>query len=507
MPKNILIFSDGTGQAGGLRPDQRLSNIYKLYRATRTSITSKINPKQQIAFYDSGLGSGEKEEILLHPFAFIRKLLSAGAGLGIARNTADCYEEILKRYEPGDHIYLFGFSRGAYTIRNVAGVLNLCGIPVSIDSEKNNNKPFPKRGRVLREVAEEAVGIYRHGAGKYKDKCKHDEKSEYEKERNELARRFRQKYSSFDCSEGNQENSKSNVAPYFIGAFDTVAALGVTPKQKFIILLISLVLLAIPSLIVGVLLGQIAGFSWVSLSAGILLSIVSFISISIFRRRFRLIKNYPEVDKPSIYFRAAIFPIKKNFSWHVLPFHFKSYENFLDNRTRFVRHALSIDEHRKIFKRVKWGCSGVESAYKHKSGEPWWFIQKWFSGNHSDIGGSYPESESRLSDIALSWMVDELKKVSKVSSSLPLDIDMAKLNLFPDSSAMQHCEIYEAKDKKKRLLPIWEKEIREIDIEAPLHESVLERFAEEAVQQCDVIKPYRPDNLRNHEKTKHYYVD
>ena len=35
MPKNILIFSDGTGQAGGLTPDQNISNIYKLYRATR----------------------------------------------------------------------------------------------------------------------------------------------------------------------------------------------------------------------------------------------------------------------------------------------------------------------------------------------------------------------------------------------------------------------------------------------------------------------------------------
>ena len=36
MAKNILIFSDGTGQFGGLKPDQRLSNIYKLYRASRS---------------------------------------------------------------------------------------------------------------------------------------------------------------------------------------------------------------------------------------------------------------------------------------------------------------------------------------------------------------------------------------------------------------------------------------------------------------------------------------
>jgi hypothetical protein len=57
MAKNILIFSDYTGQAGGLRPDQRLSSVYKLYRATRTGPDSQINPAQQIAFYDPGRGS------------------------------------------------------------------------------------------------------------------------------------------------------------------------------------------------------------------------------------------------------------------------------------------------------------------------------------------------------------------------------------------------------------------------------------------------------------------
>src|SRR6185437_10251576 len=57
MPKNILIFSDGTGQAGGISFDENRSNIYKLYRATRVGPDSKINPAEQVAFYDPGLGS------------------------------------------------------------------------------------------------------------------------------------------------------------------------------------------------------------------------------------------------------------------------------------------------------------------------------------------------------------------------------------------------------------------------------------------------------------------
>jgi uncharacterized protein (DUF2235 family) len=57
MAKNILIFSDGTGQAGGLSPDENISNIYKLFRATRCGPDTIIDPSQQLTFYDPGLGS------------------------------------------------------------------------------------------------------------------------------------------------------------------------------------------------------------------------------------------------------------------------------------------------------------------------------------------------------------------------------------------------------------------------------------------------------------------
>src|SRR5437868_4000659 len=57
MPKNVVIFSDGTGQAGGFRFDENRSNIYKLYRATRVAPDSSIDPGEQVAFYDPGLGS------------------------------------------------------------------------------------------------------------------------------------------------------------------------------------------------------------------------------------------------------------------------------------------------------------------------------------------------------------------------------------------------------------------------------------------------------------------
>jgi uncharacterized protein (DUF2235 family) len=57
MPKNVVIFSDGTGQAGGINFDEARTNVYKLYRACRVGPDTKVEPSEQVAFYDAGLGS------------------------------------------------------------------------------------------------------------------------------------------------------------------------------------------------------------------------------------------------------------------------------------------------------------------------------------------------------------------------------------------------------------------------------------------------------------------
>jgi hypothetical protein len=57
MAKNIIIYSDGTGQVGGLRPDENRSNIYKLHRTTRCGPDTDIDSREQRTFYDAKLGS------------------------------------------------------------------------------------------------------------------------------------------------------------------------------------------------------------------------------------------------------------------------------------------------------------------------------------------------------------------------------------------------------------------------------------------------------------------
>ena len=92
-PRNIVIYSDGTGQRGGLYFDEERTNVYKLYRGSRVSPA---------------------------PVRFVQKLLASVIGRGITTNIADGYEFIINHYQPGDRIFLIGFSRGAYTVCRIA---------------------------------------------------------------------------------------------------------------------------------------------------------------------------------------------------------------------------------------------------------------------------------------------------------------------------------------------------------------------------------------------------
>ena len=163
--KNILIFSDGTandtgGQADKPNPDfgsnSALSNIYRLYVATHPEYQPSVSTDAQISFYDPGLGSREESQSVSMAGAALSLLptsvyrgLSQATGLGISRNIADCYEFLVNNYQPGDRIFLFGFSRGAYTVRSLGGLLSLLGV-LKVPSESTAKK---RRKLIKRSVA------------------------------------------------------------------------------------------------------------------------------------------------------------------------------------------------------------------------------------------------------------------------------------------------------------------------------------------------------------------
>ena len=110
---NIVICADGTWN----RPEEDLAtdtstNVLKLARAIRPS----QGALSQHVFYDWGLGS-------YHSGA-----LAGATGFGLHKNVLDGYRYIVQNYAPGDRLFFFGFSRGAYTARALCGLINNCGI-------------------------------------------------------------------------------------------------------------------------------------------------------------------------------------------------------------------------------------------------------------------------------------------------------------------------------------------------------------------------------------------
>jgi uncharacterized protein (DUF2235 family) len=117
MPKNIIICSDGTGNTS---IKDRGTNVFKLFEAVDLNgHRTDANLTPQIALYDDGVGT---ENFL--PL----KLLGGAFGWGLKRNVLKLYTGLVRIYDPGDRIYLFGFSRGAFTVRTLGGLIAKCGI-------------------------------------------------------------------------------------------------------------------------------------------------------------------------------------------------------------------------------------------------------------------------------------------------------------------------------------------------------------------------------------------
>jgi uncharacterized protein (DUF2235 family) len=115
-PRHIVLFSDGTGNSSA---SLFKTNIRRLYEALDVTDPHPLKHPRQFAFYDDGVGTSG-----FRPLA----LLGGAFGWGLARNVRDLYAFLCRIYRPGDLIYAFGFSRGAFTVRVVAGLVMHQGI-------------------------------------------------------------------------------------------------------------------------------------------------------------------------------------------------------------------------------------------------------------------------------------------------------------------------------------------------------------------------------------------
>jgi uncharacterized protein (DUF2235 family) len=117
MSKNIIICCDGTGNEFG----ESKSNVVKLYK-------SLICDATQIGYYHPGVGTMGARSALTGIAKWWTKVMGLAFGYGISDNVADAYQFLMRNFKPGDNIYVFGFSRGAYTARAICGMLHIVGL-------------------------------------------------------------------------------------------------------------------------------------------------------------------------------------------------------------------------------------------------------------------------------------------------------------------------------------------------------------------------------------------
>ena len=117
-PKSIFVFMDGTGNNPNIP-----TNIYRLFQEINEN-----NDKQTVGKYIEGVGSVDNP---------ITGITGKALAVGMEDRILKAYAFITQEYQPGDNIYLFGFSRGAHAARSLAGLISYAGIPkVVVDNER-----------------------------------------------------------------------------------------------------------------------------------------------------------------------------------------------------------------------------------------------------------------------------------------------------------------------------------------------------------------------------------
>lgn len=175
--KNIVICCDGT--ANQYATDK--TNVVKLF-----SLLSRDD--EQLSFYHPGLGTMEPPGAITDLGRRIRRTLGMAVGWGLERDLVDAYTYIMNTYQPGDQVFLFGFSRGAYTVRAAAALIHMYGL-------------FPPGNEPLIPYAIRQITGFND-----------DERVAGEKFK--LAAGFKATFSSIDCP------------IHFMGIWDTVSSVG-----------------------------------------------------------------------------------------------------------------------------------------------------------------------------------------------------------------------------------------------------------------------------------------
>lgn len=279
MGRNLVLCLDGTSN----EPEADTTNVARIFETT-------VKDDGQLVFYDPGVGTMGARGAVTPMGKRMTRAAGLVAGFGIKDNVEEAYTWLMQHWQEGDDIFLFGFSRGAYTARAVAGMLRTVGL---LRPGAENLVPY-------------ALKLYVNPG---KEDPTDDEEQAFWKVRGGFTKKF-----------GNPD-FPSPFDPHrtqvrFLGVWDTVKSVG-----------------------------------WLNLKA------------RWEQAHWPFTAKLPNVD--------------------------------------VARHALAIDERRRPFPAYRFDPERVAASEGT-------FLEMWFAGVHSDVGGQFPD-DHKLSDQAYLWMVDEAR--------------------------------------------------------------------------------------------------
>jgi uncharacterized protein (DUF2235 family) len=185
MSKNVVVCCDGTANQIAAHN----TNVVKLFSALVQ------DPARQVNYYHPGLGTREASGALTTFARKLTKVLGMAFGYGLADDVRDAYVFLMRSFEPGDRVFLFGFSRGAYTVRAVASLLHMYGLVA-----RDNESLVPYAIRMMTAI----------NRGQKSGQSRQAAVDEYFA----LARTFKAAVGRTDCR------------PAFVGVWDTVNSIG-----------------------------------------------------------------------------------------------------------------------------------------------------------------------------------------------------------------------------------------------------------------------------------------
>jgi uncharacterized protein (DUF2235 family) len=204
--RKFVLFADGTGNAFTTQE----SNVWRLYEAL-----DRTKP-DQVAYYIKGVGTAGWAPLAA---------LDGATGIGVPSNVRKLYRFLCRNWQPGDQIYIFGFSRGAFTARTLAALIATQGlVPAEIDEVPVSHAEMQRNAMAAwREYRRETVPWHKSLPTIWLGRIVRDAF---------LALYHRLlRHRSYDDVRGQMDEARRNAGIAFLGLFDTVEAFGVPIEE------------------------------------------------------------------------------------------------------------------------------------------------------------------------------------------------------------------------------------------------------------------------------------